>query len=93
MTSYTPTTQDFDIKLRQDLRIIKNLSREILLRHHSRQKSVHQLFYVTDCLHTAKTILNSYPASYLEIPRVQIKFDRTYSHFLLTENAFLRFLR
>ena len=93
MTPQPPTIQELDIKLRQDLRIIKDLSRQILLRHHLRQKSVHQLFFVTDCLHTAKTILNSYPASYLEIPRVQIKFDRTYSHFLLTANAFLRFLR
>ena len=93
MTPQPPTIQELDIKLRQDLRIIKDLSRQILLRHHLCHKSVHQLFFVTDCLHTAKTILNSYPASYLEIPRVQIKFDRTYSHFLLTSNAFLRFLR
>ena len=93
MTPQPPTIQELDIKLRQDLRIIKELSRQILLRHHSRQRSLHQLFYVTDCLATAKTILNSYPPYYLEIPRVQIKFDRTYSHFLLTSNAFLRFLR
>ena len=87
------TEQELDIKLRTDLRIIKNLTREIVSRHQSGQRNLSQLFFVTDCLETAKTIIKSYPESYLDIPRVQIKFDRTYTHFLLTSNSFLCFIK
>ena len=88
-----PTVQELEFKLRTDLRTIKDLTREITSRHRSGNKGLNQLFYVTDCLDTAKTILNSYPAGYLEIPRVQIKVDKTYTPFLLASNAFLTYVK
>ena len=88
-----PSEHELDIKLRTDLRTIKKLTREIVSRHQSGQNNLSQLFFVTDCLATAKTILNSYPKSYLDIPRVQIKFDRTYTQFLLSSNSFLSFIK
>ena len=88
-----PSIQELEFKLRTDLRTIKGLTREITSRHQSGKQGLNQLFYVTDCLETAKTILNSYPASYLEIPRVQIKVDRTYTQFLLSSNSFLNFVK
>ena len=88
-----PTEQELDIKLRTDLRTIKRLTREIVSRHQSGQRNFSQLFYVTDCLATAKTILNSYPESYLDIPRVQIKVDRAYTQLLLSSSSFLSFIK
>ena len=71
-------------RLRRDLRRIKDLTFTIKNFIHLPQRNISHTYFVIDALAEAREIINNYPSSFIQHPRIHRKVDKVFTVFLVT---------
>ena len=79
---------ELEQRLCRDLRRIKDLTFTIKNFIHLPQRNISHTYFVIDALATAKEIINSYPSSFIQHPRIHRKVDKVFTIFLATTAFF-----